>query len=168
MHHKKTAVRLSVGGLSILIIFVVLTLTTFAALSLVSARADNALSQKAMRAARQHYAADFIAEELLAHIAGVVENVPRDDDFISSANNLINSIDKDAWSINTFDCAIHNSREGAWLNVSYIVPINDIQELHVELIIHREIYRNVWKVVTDPGEEEQDGLNLWMPEDGGL
>ena len=56
------------GGLSILAIFVVLCLTTFAALSFMTARADRTLSRKAADAARAYYAADTQAERRLAEL----------------------------------------------------------------------------------------------------
>ena len=56
------------GGLSILAIFVVLCLTTFAALSFMTARADRTLSRKAADAARAYYAANTQAERRLAEL----------------------------------------------------------------------------------------------------
>lgn len=56
---------LNVGGASILVIFVLLCLTTFATLSMVSANADLKLTQRTAQAAREYYEADARAEELL-------------------------------------------------------------------------------------------------------
>jgi hypothetical protein len=63
---KKQVGGLSVGGSSILVIFVVLSLTIFAALSFMSARADLRLAEKQAQAAREYYAADSAATERLA------------------------------------------------------------------------------------------------------
>lgn len=64
---KKSTGRtgLGVGASSILVIFVLLCLVTFATLSLVSARADRNLSQKAVSHTLEYYAASNEAEQIL-------------------------------------------------------------------------------------------------------
>ena len=59
---------LGMGSVSILAIFVVLCLTTLAALSLVGAHADYTLAQKNARASASYYAADASAEGKLQEI----------------------------------------------------------------------------------------------------
>lgn len=56
------------GASSILMIFVVLCLTTFSVLSLVSARADMRLTRKQQQAVESYYAADAQADVLLREI----------------------------------------------------------------------------------------------------
>ncbi|MBQ9931985.1 MAG: hypothetical protein IJO79_06470 [Firmicutes bacterium] len=56
----------AIGVSSLLIIFTVLCLTVFALLSVASAQADQALSDKAASSVEGYYAADFAAEETLA------------------------------------------------------------------------------------------------------
>jgi hypothetical protein len=162
--HKSRTVRLSVGGSSILVIFVILTLTTFATLSLVSAQADHSLSQKSMAAAQDFYAADTRAEEMFAEISEIVaeirETTNASPGHLPSAFMIMiaaGEIIPDGWeaTMTDHDCI-----------VSYTVSINAIQELHVELVVTPVgITRQHWKVVTDPGEEEQDGLSLWFDDD---
>ena len=66
---KNHSAGVSIGMVSILMIFVVLCLTTFATLSFVSARADLKLSKKASDSVSEYYAADSAAETYLAQIA---------------------------------------------------------------------------------------------------
>lgn len=70
---KKTDTPAAVGGISLLVIFVILCLTVFAVLSLSSVRADGRLSEASAVAVRGYYEADCEAEEILAQLrAGIV------------------------------------------------------------------------------------------------
>ena len=73
MKKKKRSFGISIGSSSILVVFVVLCLTTFATLSLVSANADYRLSRKTADAAAAYYALDAAGEELLSDLAAVLE-----------------------------------------------------------------------------------------------
>lgn len=66
--YGKTAPGISVGSSSVLMVFVALMLTTFAALSLASANMDVRLSRRVAQNTADYYAADSRAEELLAQI----------------------------------------------------------------------------------------------------
>ncbi|MCL2055841.1 MAG: hypothetical protein FWH02_01305 [Oscillospiraceae bacterium] len=158
MKHKQAGIRLGVGGSSILVIFVILTLTTFAALSLVSARADSNLSQKAMAASKQFYAADSRAEEILAQLGAAVADIPQGNGFITGAQNAV-------LQAGLPEITEVTALDGRLL-VYYTVSINEIQELRAVIeITPGKIARSSWKVVTDPGEEVQDGLNVWIEDD---
>lgn len=63
---RKLKPGVGIGGPSIIMIFVILCLTTLAALALMTANADWKLMQKTAAAAEQFYAADNEAEEILA------------------------------------------------------------------------------------------------------
>lgn len=64
----KSKTSLGVGTASILMIFVLLTLVTFAVLSLSSAKADSRLSGKTIQHAKEYYKAENKAEEKTAKI----------------------------------------------------------------------------------------------------
>ena len=68
-HTRPAGVGIGIGGVSILAVFVILCLTTFAALSLTSAQAGLTLAQKTAQAARSYYDADLAAEQRLAQLA---------------------------------------------------------------------------------------------------
>lgn len=63
------------GSASILVIFVLLCLTTFATLSLISARADRSLSRRAAQSLSSYYDADCRAVDLMAHLADALGSV---------------------------------------------------------------------------------------------
>lgn len=65
---KRTDTPAAVGGISLLVIFIVLSLTVFALLSLSSVQADGRLSTASAEAVRAYYAADCEAEEILAQL----------------------------------------------------------------------------------------------------
>lgn len=76
---KKSKISLGIGTASILMIFVLLTLVTFAVLSLSSAEADRKLSKKTVQHAKQYYEAENKAEQKIAKIdqilnSGLTEN----------------------------------------------------------------------------------------------
>ncbi len=64
----KERIGIGIGGVSILAIFVVLSLTALAALSFVTAQADLRLAEKTAAAQEQYYAADAAAEQQVADI----------------------------------------------------------------------------------------------------
>ncbi|WMJ22325.1 hypothetical protein RBG61_10030 [Paludicola sp. MB14-C6] len=69
-------VKISVGATTILMIFVVLCLTTFAVLSFLTARSDLKLTSKSVTATKEYYQADAKVEEWLGSV----------DDFLSLAS----------------------------------------------------------------------------------
>ncbi len=111
---NKEGAGIGVGGISMLAIFVVLCLTTLAVLSLVSARADYALSEKTVMASKQYYAADALAEEKLAALLGVVE----------SGGNWYEHAQNEGFGV--------FSRQGSAI-VAYTAPISESKELYIEV-----------------------------------
>ncbi len=109
----KSGVGIGIGGISMLAIFVVLCMTTLAVLSLVSARADYALTEKTALASKQYYSADAKAEEKLAALLEVVED---GGDWYGYAQSE---------GFEVF------SRRGAAI-VAYTAPISEGKELYIE------------------------------------
>lgn len=62
----------SIGGISILTVFVMLCLTTFGVLTLATARAEMRLTQKNAQSVASYYAAASKTQEILAQIDGVL------------------------------------------------------------------------------------------------
>lgn len=73
---KKDSVRppFSMGGISILMVFVMLCLTTFGVLTLATARAEMRLTQKNAQSVASYYAAASKTQEILAQIDGILKN----------------------------------------------------------------------------------------------
>jgi len=66
--NKKLKAGIGIGGPSIIMVFVVLSLTTLGTLSLVTANSDWRLTQKTADAISKYYAADSEIEEILASV----------------------------------------------------------------------------------------------------
>lgn len=165
---------IGVGGSSILVIFVLLCLTTFATLSLVSANADMKLTARAAESTKEYYAADSAAEETLAVIGDCLNKAyinclskssPDTDDseaYFAEAYRLVSESAADV----SFD-----GRE-----ISYIVPVNQGQELHVTLLAAYPdkpggpvLERRQWRVVnTSDWQSFDEGFELWGGDDGFL
>lgn len=148
----RTSPGMSVGSSSILMIFVVLMLTTFAALSLVSANADRNLARRVADNAQAYYAADSRAEEITARVAEAVrDGVP--------ASGLAERAD-------AADASLTVSESG---RVSFALPVGDAGK-SLEAVIDvsagladggatpPEILR--WQVVVDDSSWEDAGNSL--------
>ncbi|WP_312645618.1 hypothetical protein [Hydrogenoanaerobacterium sp.] len=118
MGREKNNTGISVGSSSILVIFVVLCLTTFATLSLVSAKADYKLTQKTAQATAEYYAADAKAEE-----------------YLQKLHKALQGTGADGWfaQLQLVDIKLTYEVAGGSLVLRYDVPINDQKKLHVEL-----------------------------------
>lgn len=68
MENKKRVQMPTVGGTSLLVIFAVLCLTTFAVLSIATAEANAGRSRISAEAVKAYYDADLEAEEILSRI----------------------------------------------------------------------------------------------------
>jgi hypothetical protein len=153
---KKGGIHLSIGGSSILVIFVILTLTTFATLSLVSANADFNLSRKTMSASTEYYTADSQAEEMLMQIDTTLAGIAGGSSFVDEAETALAAVK-----------GISTARDGDGLLVTYTVPVNDVQELSVALSVtdSAERYRRLeWKVITTATDEIEEGPPVWVDE----
>ena len=101
-----------IGSSSILVMFVILCLVSFATLSIVSANADNKLSSKVLDRTTAYYMACNQAEQNLALL----------DQTLLSLYKSCST--EDAY----FEAAGHEK--------SYLIPISDLQSLKVSVTIH--------------------------------
>jgi hypothetical protein len=149
MMEKKREAGITLGGISILAVFVVLCLTTLAALSLVSARADLAMSQKGASASLAYYKADLEAEKKLKGISESINN----------AN----------WSQSLKDmgCDTRSVSSNA-LEVSFLVEIDAARALYVAVEIQLdaqgmptgEWMRKSHRTIVTPAQDEGGGMNI--------
>lgn len=138
MSKKSPSAGIGVGSSSILAIFVVLCLTAFATLSLVSARADAKLTQKSVDAATDYYGADCAAEQRLAELAATVSD---------TAPEQLSSVLTAAG----YSCDNSSGR----LLASYSIPIGELKTLYVQ-VDPLTLERLCWQVrpMDDPQEEQ--------------
>lgn len=126
---KKLTGGINVGTSSILVTFVLLCLVTFAALSFLSANSDYRLSKQSAARTTAYYFANSMAEYLLADIEGRLYKAAKaadsEDEYLKSLPDIL----ADNQSI-----SIENVAQLTTL--SYDIPVNDNQTLHVCLSVN--------------------------------
>ena len=173
---KEQSSFVNIGSSSLLIVFVVLCLATFAILSLSSAKSDYSLSKRLAEHKSSYYEASSTAESILNEIdtrlADTAADSPKDHlsgsskDFIASpyTEAVIKSLDGSQIDETSVSCRKTDKR----LQITYQVPLNEKQILDIELNVtdytKHETYYEIqkWQVVSTDTWESDDTLNL-MP-----
>lgn len=170
---KEQASFVNIGSSSLLIVFLILCMATFAILSLSSAKSDYSHSEKLAEHKSQYYKASSEAEEVLDIIDEELEKTAGTDaasvsstDFLSShyAKSVIKSLE--GKQIGTISLSCHAADNS--LIISYQIPLDEKQALDVALEVvdytnHDTYYKiQKWKIVSTGTWESDDTLNL-MP-----
>lgn len=185
----KRKIKMSVGVSSMLMIFVVLCLTTFAVLSYVTANADAQLTDKAVQAAQRYYEADNQAEQTIARLdAQVLRAREAARLFVETgeppqtggeALEKLQAIDRAAQGAyrQAYLALIGTSQvEQAVISVSgeqavasFQIPAGDTQQLEVEVRLPAEPEAKRCVVISrklvgtaDLWEDEDQPLELWQ------
>lgn len=168
MSRKNSGAGLGVGSSSILMMFIVLALTTFAILSLISANAELRLAQQSAAAIREYYEADCAAEETLAQIDGILlqqrQTAPEQ---LAYLDALAQAVARDLPDVQIQ----HAPGENPLLQ--YRVPLDENRQLAVAVralpITSQQRYAiEQWTVVTvGDWQPESEGFQLWDGEAGG-
>ncbi len=144
---KQKNYGINVGSSSILLIFVLLCLVSFAALSIVSANADYKLNNKVVERTTAYYEACNTAEASISDIDHTLSEL------------YASGISEEAY----YKQAGHT--------ISYAIPVSDTQSLNVELTIHYpeqsgEPFYSItsWKIITPEAMQLDDSLTLFTPE----
>ncbi|WRS26455.1 hypothetical protein U6B65_08865 [Oscillospiraceae bacterium MB08-C2-2] len=160
---KKQTTGINVGGSSLLIIFVLLCLTTFATLSLVSANADLRLTEKTARAATEYYIADTLGEETLAQLIPLLQQAYTPGDSAAYFSRLESSL-----SELSFPARLVTNEQKTF--IEYTVPINEKLQLVVSLELlfppgaEAPLFRrSKWQAeaIREAPELDEEALNLW-------
>lgn len=173
---KEQSSFINIGSSSLLIVFVILCLATFAILSLSSAKSDYSLSERLADHKTQYYDASSKAETILNEIDAVLADtaaaVPQNrlsgssKDFLASP--YAEAVTESLGGMQISDITISCKKTDKNLIVFYQVPLEDQQVLEVELIItnftKNETYYEIqkWQVISTDTWENDDTLNL-MP-----
>lgn len=137
---KQSQAGISVGSSSILVIFVVLALTAFATLSLVSANSDYRLTQRTVETVTQYYAADCNAIEEAGALERAIKAQP--------GRFAVDIASEMGWSA-----------DGMF--ISRLFPMNESQQLQVTAnIINGELHFISWQTVNNSVWEDEQGLGL--------
>lgn len=149
------------GSASILVILVVLCLTTFATLSLVSARADLRLSRRTAQTLTDYYAADYTATALLVQLSGALETVDP-----SHGEQVYLSLCAERLS-NQLDTLTLERQEG--LTARFLVPIDGRRALSAAFQVVYPPRQNgarlwllEWKTVDTAEWEGDESIGLWQ------
>ena len=134
----------NIGGSSILVIFVLLCITTFATLAMVSATASFRLATQVASAADDFFAAENKAEEKLAEISGLIRS--------SNGEGIQIQIEE-------LGAAYHDGV------ITYSIRVNESLRLDVEIHVNGaslKVYSWVQVAIFDPDEYGGGGVML-MP-----
>ena len=171
MKDKQQSYFVNIGSSSLLVIFLVLCLATFAILTLSSARSDHSFSERLAEHKKTYYEASAKAETVTAGIDEIL--------YLTAEGIDLNSQD-DAYGkyLETITAALDGQQiEGISLEtqqteagcmVSFRVPAGARQELSVMLRItdyreHVHYYEvKTWEIVNRDSQETEQPLNL-MP-----
>ena len=149
MSDSKREFTVSIGLPSILLIFVVLCLVAFGVLSLVSANADQKLSQKVLDRSAAYYEACNHAEEMLCDVDkrlhAAYQNSHDTDEYVKMISEIPDHFMYPVSDIQYLDVIL-----------SYPLPTSDAEALYEILS---------WKVVTREDLDYDTGLHLMEIED---
>ncbi len=157
MKQKKSSF-INLGFSSIVMVFIMICLVTFASLSVLTAYSDYKLSQKMADKTTAYYEADVTARNRVAEIDAELFSL-----YLSSAS------EEEYWEEieSVFaDYLLTNQDE---IQISYTVPVTEVQTLYVTLGVHyphsgSEYFTTIerWQTVTENApEESEDYLNLF-------
>lgn len=123
---KRRNIGLGVGGSSLLMVFIIVCLTTFATLSLLSANADYKLSNKTAQAVTAYYDADSRAVE---RVAAIKRRLPAGEAAIVDADLADSTAEGYTFSeaINDRQMLVVTmaEREGSWRITTWQIQNND-------------------------------------------
>jgi len=130
-----------IGSASIVLVFVVLCLTIFAVISLVPALTERNLAEAEVRLVQNFYAADAIAEQILAELL-----------MLDEAPESLLGIDIYAyWSWELF------------LEIaSFVVPVSETHLLYVSVGLDYDAYHIfAWQMIPADEWQADDGIDVW-------
>lgn len=173
--NKEQSSFVNIGSSSLLIVFVILCLATFAILSLSSAKSDYSLSERLAEHKSRYYEASSKAETILNEIDTILSDTAAasksnlsdsSGDFAASSYGkaVIKALNGTQISDISISCAEADKK----LKAAYQVPLEEGQALDIELDItdytKRETYYEIqkWQVISTDTWESDDTLNL-MP-----
>ena len=169
---KNKSSFINIGFSSIVMVFIMICLVTFATLSVLTAHSDYRLSKKMADKTTAYYAADTIARDMLAFV---------DDRLLQIYQTGLDSSDFYEGVLATDFSAnapsdVHNitlEKPDDDIIISYTVPVSEVQTLYVSLQINypfagSECFSTItrWQTITENAPDESDEyLNLYTGEE---
>lgn len=143
------------GASSVLLIFVVLCLTTFGILTLVTAQADLRLSYKARESLQIYYTADSKTDIALKDIDFVLAKARTNEEYKKNLNEKLSGIDYVSFAGDD--------------SVTILVPMLDEQYLQTVISVlplqEPLRYKIETRQVISQSEWEEETFNFWIPPD---
>lgn len=171
MKDKQQSYFVNIGSSSLLVIFLILCLVTFAILSLSSAKSDYSFSQRLAQHRQAYYEANANAEEVVDQIDNTLSELAEEvdlfglssfdglDNYFSAVNSALNGC-----QIN--DTTVNCDFSGNELLISFQVPAGDSQALTVTLQVtdcrEQATYYVVkaWQIINTGRWDNDQPLNL--------
>lgn len=159
---KRQPTFINLGSASLLVIFLVLSLVTFAVLALVSAVSDYNLSRKQAEYKAAYYEANVKAEEILADIDEYLAKLTVTDGW----NEVVDELEEKQLREVSLSCQIQEGETEP--EVIYQIPVSEKQALQVILKLHKgeeretEIQFSIaaWQVISTQDWEGNQTLQL--------
>ena len=123
---KKSFPITNIGTISLMMIFIVLCMVTFAALSLSSAVSDSRSGQKMSVHTEEYYAASNQAEEILASVDGIFSDAYSKSQDAEEYYKMVSEALPDT---------LTSEKEEGQLQIRYQVDVNDSQAIQVLLAV---------------------------------
>lgn len=159
---------INIGFSSIVMVFIMICLVTFATLSVLTAHSDYKLSQKMANKTNAYYQADAVARDMLEAVDEKLYRIYLLSSSVDAFYQLILATDfSTEIPENVTDIMVETTDEATIL--SYAVSISEVQTLHVSLKINypfagSECFSTItrWQTVTENAPDGSDEyLNLY-------
>ncbi len=138
--------KMSIGSVSLVVIFSTLCLTVFAVLSLITAKTEERLSLKSAQAVSNYYAADTRSAEIVEELFSLKETGASDSDIVLRAKELGVSV----------------SANGDGLLLSFSEEVDSNQRLLIESLISEDDVRILtWQVKNTADWVSDESVSVW-------
>lgn len=169
---KNRSSFINIGFSSIVMVFIMICLVTFATLSVLTAHSDYRLSQKMADKTTAYYNADAIARDMTEAIDTQLYNIYLVSSSLTEFYETVLASDFSTDVPSGVHAITLESANGD-VTLSYTVPISEVQTLHVSLQINypyagSECFSTItrWQTVTENAPDESDEyLNLYTGEE---
>lgn len=169
---KNKSSFINIGFSSIVMVFIMICLVTFATLSVLTAHSDYRLSQKMADKTTAYYHADAIARDMTEVIDNQLYNIYLISSSLTEFYEAVLASDFSTDAPSEIHAITLENTDGD-VTISYAIPVSDVQTLHVSLQINypfagSECFSTItrWQTVTENTPDESDEyLNLYTGEE---
>lgn len=170
---KNKSSFINIGFSSIVMVFIMICLVTFATLSVLTAHSDYRLSKKMADKTTAYYAADTIARDMLETVDNKLYDIYLTSSTSSGFYKGVLTADFSANAPSDVQGISLDKDTNEDITISYAVPISEVQTLYVSLKINypsagSECFSTItrWQTVTENAPDEADEyLNLYTGEE---